>query len=208
MLDTGSHTVYAIKKKTRIITLSSCKKWISCNMFLYLTSYIHHSRKCLRIKLRTLTTKVFNIVHTLWYNVVQWTTLKNITILFYNEVCLYRFCKCVSFIFCYHWMLKLLAIHKVQITVSEMRREPHKVFQYYRLCMKYLSTWNWQNINISLNYNTECNRIRYTTLKIYCDQTNSNITTQFLTEHLLILQDSLQMFNMAATGYAADIHIF
>jgi hypothetical protein len=30
--------------------------------------------------------------------------------------------------------------------------------------------------------------MRYTTLKIYCDQTNSNITTQFPTEHLLILK--------------------
>jgi hypothetical protein len=36
--------------------------------------------------------------------------------------------------------------------------------------------------------NTECNRIRYTTLKIYCDQMNNNITTQFLTEHFLTLQ--------------------
>jgi hypothetical protein len=53
---------------------------------------------------------------------------------------------------------------------------------------------------------TECNRIRYITLKIYCDQTNSNITTQFLTEHLLTLQDFLQVFSMAATGYAVDIH--
>jgi hypothetical protein len=44
----------------------------------------------------------------------------------------------------------------------------------------------------------------YTTLKI-CDQTNSNITTQFLTEHLLTLQDFLQVFNMAAIGYAEDI---
>jgi hypothetical protein len=34
---------------------------------------------------------------------------------------------------------------------------------------------------------------------------NSNITTQFLKEHLLALQDVLQVFNMAATGYAADI---
>jgi hypothetical protein len=50
---------------------------------------------------------------------------------------------------------------------------------------------------------TGCNRIRYTTLKI-CDQKNSNITTQFLTEHLA-LQDCLQVFNMATTGYAADI---
>jgi hypothetical protein len=33
----------------------------------------------------------------------------------------------------------------------------------------------------------------------------SNITKQFLTEHLLTLQDFLQVFNMAATGYAADI---
>jgi hypothetical protein len=38
------------------------------------------------------------------------------------------------------------------------------------------------------NQNAECNRIRYTTLKIYCDQTNTNITTQFLTEHFLTLQ--------------------
>jgi hypothetical protein len=53
---------------------------------------------------------------------------------------------------------------------------------------------------------TGCNRIRYTTLKIYCDQTNSNITTQFLTEHLFTLQIFLQVFSMAATGYAADIH--
>jgi hypothetical protein len=53
---------------------------------------------------------------------------------------------------------------------------------------------------------TGCNRIRYTTLKIYCDQTNSNITTQFLTEHLLTLQFFLQVFSMAAAGYAADIH--
>jgi hypothetical protein len=37
--------------------------------------------------------------------------------------------------------------------------------------------------------NAGSNRISYTTLKICCDQTNSNITTQFLTEHLLTLQD-------------------
>jgi hypothetical protein len=34
---------------------------------------------------------------------------------------------------------------------------------------------------------------------------NSNITTQFLTDHLLTFQDFLQVINMAATGYAADI---
>jgi hypothetical protein len=34
---------------------------------------------------------------------------------------------------------------------------------------------------------------------------NSNITTEFRTEHLLTLQDFLQVFIMAATGYAADI---
>jgi hypothetical protein len=70
------------------------------------------------------------------------------------------------------------------------------------------------------NNNTECNITRYTSriwgshggeyedgtiLKIYCDQMNSNMTTQFLTETLLTLQDFLQLFNMAATGYAADI---
>jgi hypothetical protein len=34
---------------------------------------------------------------------------------------------------------------------------------------------------------TECNWIRYTTLKMYCDQTNSNIITQFLTERFFTL---------------------
>jgi hypothetical protein len=34
---------------------------------------------------------------------------------------------------------------------------------------------------------------------------NSNITIQFLTEHLLTHQDFLQVFNMAVTGYVADI---
>jgi hypothetical protein len=53
--------------------------------------------------------------------------------------------------------------------------------------------------------NTECNRMRYTILKIYCDQMNSNNTKQFHTEHTLTFQDFLQVFNMAATGYAADI---
>jgi hypothetical protein len=43
-------------------------------------------------------------------------------------------------------------------------------------------------------------------LKIYCDQTNSNITTQFLTEHLLTLQIFLHVFSMAATDYVADVH--
>jgi hypothetical protein len=42
-------------------------------------------------------------------------------------------------------------------------------------------------------------------LKIYCDQTNSNITTQFLTEYFLTLNFFLQVFNIAATSYAADI---
>jgi hypothetical protein len=53
--------------------------------------------------------------------------------------------------------------------------------------------------------NTGCNRIRYTTLKIYCDQTNSIITTQFFTEHLSTLKFFTSV-SMAATGYAADIH--
>jgi hypothetical protein len=52
---------------------------------------------------------------------------------------------------------------------------------------------------------TGCSRIRYTNLKIYCDQTNSNITTQFLTDHFLTLQVSLQVLNIATPGYAADI---
>jgi hypothetical protein len=41
---------------------------------------------------------------------------------------------------------------------------------------------------VCLVYYTGCNRIRYTNLKIYCDQTNRNITTQFITEHMLTLQ--------------------
>jgi hypothetical protein len=56
-----------------------------------------------------------------------------------------------------------------------------------------------------MDANTERNRTRYTTLSIYCDQTNSNITTQFQTEHLLTLQFFVQVFGMAVTGYAADI---
>jgi hypothetical protein len=42
--------------------------------------------------------------------------------------------------------------------------------------------------SIKIEEYTECNRIKYTNLKIYCDQTNSNITTQFLTEYLLTLR--------------------
>jgi hypothetical protein len=60
--------------------------------------------------------------------------------------------------------------------------------------------------NINNYINTECNRIRYTNLKIYCDQTNNNITTQFLTEHLLTLQIFFRVYNMAAISYATDIH--
>jgi hypothetical protein len=45
-----------------------------------------------------------------------------------------------------------------------------------------------QDIQVLSSENTGCNRIRHTHLKIYCDQTNSNITTQFVTEHLLKLQ--------------------
>jgi hypothetical protein len=35
---------------------------------------------------------------------------------------------------------------------------------------------------------TGCNKTRCTNLKIYCDKTNSDITTQFVTERLLTLQ--------------------
>jgi hypothetical protein len=45
---------------------------------------------------------------------------------------------------------------------------------------------DWRNIKRV--WNTRCNRIKYKILKTYCDQTNSNITTQFLTEHFLTLQ--------------------
>jgi hypothetical protein len=63
----------------------------------------------------------------------------------------------------------------------------------------------FRNNFIDIDY-TECKRIRYTTLKIYCDQTNRKITTQFSTEHLLTLQIFLQVFSMAATGCTSDIH--
>jgi hypothetical protein len=64
---------------------------------------------------------------------------------------------------------------------------------------------SWSKPISRYNQYTGCDKIRYTILKIYCDQMDSNITTQFLTEHLLTLQDFLQVFNMTATGYAADI---
>jgi hypothetical protein len=51
---------------------------------------------------------------------------------------------------------------------------------------------------------TECNGIRHTALKT-CDETNSNITTQFVSEHVLTVQVFLQVFNVPAPGYAADI---
>jgi hypothetical protein len=52
---------------------------------------------------------------------------------------------------------------------------------------------------------TGCNRISYTTFEI-CYQSNSNITKQYLKKKMFSLQILLQVFNMAATGYAADIH--
>jgi hypothetical protein len=88
---------YVIKWITRIKTLSwrytSREKQISCNMFLCFTSYIHHRRKCLRLKLQTLTMKAVDTVHNLWYNEPFWKVEEN----FFNEKCLYRCCKCVSF---------------------------------------------------------------------------------------------------------------
>jgi hypothetical protein len=52
--------------------------------------------------------------------------------------------------------------------------------------------------------NAGCNRIKYTSLKIYRDQTNSNITT---VSYRTFINTSifLQVFNMAVPGYAADI---
>jgi hypothetical protein len=49
------------------------------------------------------------------------------------------------------------------------------------------------------------NRIRYTNLKIYCDERNRNVATQFVTEHVLTLQVSLRVFSVAASDYAVDI---
>jgi hypothetical protein len=54
------------------------------------------------------------------------------------------------------------------------------VLQYVGADVGFCSVW----------YNAGCNRIRYKTLKI-CDQTNSNIAKQFITEHFLTLQDFL-----------------
>jgi hypothetical protein len=41
---------------------------------------------------------------------------------------------------------------------------------------------------VSTYFNTGCNRIRHKNVKIYCDQTNSDIRTQFITERLLTIQ--------------------
>jgi hypothetical protein len=48
--------------------------------------------------------------------------------------------------------------------------------------------------------NTECNRTRYATLKKHSDQTNSNITNQLVTEHLLTFQ-VLRHFKSGTHGH-------
>jgi hypothetical protein len=53
-------------------------------------------------------------------------------------------------------------------------------------------------------HHTECNRIRYKTLKIYCDQTNGYHNTVSY-RAFLNTSSFLQVLNMAAPGYAADI---
>jgi hypothetical protein len=54
---------------------------------------------------------------------------------------------------------------------------------------------------------TGYNRIRYTTVKIYRDQKNTNITPQFFTEHFFTLQIFLQVFNIAAIQSSGDHRI-
>jgi hypothetical protein len=50
---------------------------------------------------------------------------------------------------------------------------------------------------LMLAYCTGCYRIRYPSLKIYCDETNRNIGTLFTTEHMLTLQVIFTMLNKA-----------
>jgi hypothetical protein len=50
-----------------------------------------------------------------------------------------------------------------------------------------------------IKYYTRCNRTGYTNPKIYWDQVNSNITTEFLT--FIIISALLQVFRTAAPAY-------
>jgi hypothetical protein len=61
----------------------------------------------------------------------------------------------------------------------------------YHCCTMKHETWQryvLKSVTQCVYSYTRCNRIRYTTLKTYCDQTNSSYTTQFHTEHLLTFQ--------------------
>jgi hypothetical protein len=61
---------------------------------------------------------------------------------------------------------------------------PQKVQTYFVALLQRLSTRGSPMCFVWPAYiccNTGCNRIRYATLKMYCDQTHSNIATQFLT---------------------------
>jgi hypothetical protein len=50
--------------------------------------------------------------------------------------------------------------------------------------------------------NTECNKIKYLNLKMYCDGKSRNVGTQYVAQHLLTLQSfSLKMYNVAASDY-------
>jgi hypothetical protein len=55
---------------------------------------------------------------------------------------------------------------------------------------------------------TGCNRIRYTNFKIYCDQTSSDIITQFVTEYLSALQvcATWKLVPVVGTWCAAVVH--
>jgi hypothetical protein len=47
----------------------------------------------------------------------------------------------------------------------------------------FIRSWKWRRRSNACN--TKCNGIRFTNLKMYCDETNSSTATQFVTEHLL-----------------------
>jgi hypothetical protein len=112
----------------------------------------------------------FRLKHTPFYCIKQWLA----TCLRYKLPPLF-----------YSWLRCLLWISLTVFIVNILNRifliSCYVQCRFFMLAGQF-EIWTWPYM-----HSTGCNRIRYTTLKIYCDQTNSNITTQFLTEHLFPL---------------------
>jgi hypothetical protein len=75
-------------------------------------------------------------------------------------------------------------------TREEMSRLQHPVCEARHKCLTDPASREERAAGIQglfRRYNVQSNRIRYTILKIYYDQIKRNITTQFLTQHLLTL---------------------